>query len=140
MLSREEKYKAAIETHRHYDNLSMSVVAGMFGVAFACFSLHKEIEKVMVARQLFFVGALAVLVLHLIYRRLSHYATVARDVSTILESKDGVGVSEAYSNLAFTDCRKGKKISISALVSIKSLVLAIAMALCTVLLVSGLSL
>jgi hypothetical protein len=96
MVSTDEKYKAAIETHRHYDSLSITAIGGMFAVTYGCYSLHKDLHSIINTNHIFIIGAAAIAVLFFLYYKLSEFALIARNVSRMLESDDGLGVSEVY--------------------------------------------
>jgi hypothetical protein len=93
---REEKYKAAIESHRHYDTLSITAIAGMFAVTYGCYNLHKELHNILNTNAIFFIGAVAIIFFYCLYYKLSNFALIARNVSRMLEKEDGFGVSEVY--------------------------------------------
>jgi hypothetical protein len=115
---REDKYKVAIETHKHYDTLSITVIAGMFAITFACYSLHKDLRGIINTNYIFFVGAAANLVFYFMYHKLSTFALIARNVSRMLELKDGMGVSEVY----FLSTQKDQKsVSLFAPYAVKHL-------------------
>jgi hypothetical protein len=79
-----------------------------------------------------------VLLLYLLYSRLAYYANVARYISTNLETTNGIGISQAYSDGVCPPPRKTELLT--RLISIRLLVLFIASGLCAVLLISGISL
>jgi hypothetical protein len=96
IMTRGDKYKAAIETHRQYDTLSIAAVGGMFAVTYGCYNLHKELSAIMYTKYFYIMGAAAIAILYLLYLKLSIYATIARNVARVLEKTDGLGVSEVY--------------------------------------------
>ena len=81
MLGHNEAYKAAIETHRYYDNVSLTVVGSMFAVAYGCFALFKDSR----AAPIFILGAGVVVMLWLVYERLLGFADHASNEAMRLE-------------------------------------------------------
>ena len=97
---REEKYQAAIDMHRHYDNLSLAVAAAQFGVTYGCYTLfaNQSLNAKIHTWQILILGALAVIALYFLYLRCNWHARVARNVARLLEvDPNSPGVSEVIS-------------------------------------------
>lgn len=97
-----EKYKAAIETHKFYDTISQALIVGMISVAgVPYFSYDKD--KIALFGTIPFWGTIGILsILLIIYRHCAYYANVARNVAIEIEesksdeeSKKIIGVSHA---------------------------------------------
>ena len=94
---REEKYKAAIETHRHYDNLSLAIVAAQFGVTYGCYTLfaNQSLSSRLHAWQILVLGCFAIIALYFLYLRCAWHARIARNVARFLEvDPTSPGISE----------------------------------------------
>jgi hypothetical protein len=114
-MNHEEKYKAALDSHKHYDSLSMTVVAGMFAVTYGSYSLQKDLINSPVSTLIYYVGAIAIVLLYLLYRKLSYLAIIARNVTRELELSDGSGVSEVYDWASRDDDDSKKKFLLYAI-------------------------
>lgn len=109
MPMHDEKYKAALESHKHYDNISITSVAGMFAVTYGCYSLHKNLNDIIYTEYIFVMGVLAIIALYFLYYKLSTFALIARHVHQKLERQDGLGVSEVYYLYTQSDEESKKK-------------------------------
>lgn len=91
---KEEMYKAAIETHKFYDSISITLVGGLITVSGAIIYLLEKISTPYQKIGILVVGILVVSFLLLIYRKCAYYANVARNVSASIEDNScNVGVS-----------------------------------------------
>jgi hypothetical protein len=108
-MNRVDKYNAALDSHKHYDTLSISTVAGMFAVTYGCYSLHKDLKSILYTEYLFLIGVLALFLLLLLYGMLSRYALISRKVSEELEKGQDLGISEVFSMANAKDSEIEKK-------------------------------
>lgn len=106
-----EQYKAAIDTHKFYDTISTSLIAGQITVSGAAFYLYKEIKGTLIETFPFIGAALCVVILLLIYRHCAYYANVARNVAAAIEegNPDCLGVSHALQKNIFPAQKSWKK-------------------------------
>lgn len=96
----EERYKAAIDTHKLYDTVSMSIVGGMFAVAGASFLISEKVGSKNLVAIVFFTTALLLIPLLIIYRKSACYANTARNVASGIEMKEcDLGVSQVLADL-----------------------------------------
>lgn len=129
----EEKYRAALETHRHYDTLSITSIAGMFAVTYGCLSMHNDLEAPKNVNLILYAGVVALGLLYALYLKLSNYALVARNVSKELEKEDGMGISEVYYLFIQNDEESKKKrepyvvMKFNKLLSVRNLVASFAL-------------
>ena len=92
-----EKYKAAIDTLKHYDTVSVGVIGGIFGVPL--FALSKTSAFPNKWELFVFMAASSFLVYCLwqIYIKLAFFAAIARHLSARHEQSDCLmGISQAY--------------------------------------------
>jgi hypothetical protein len=92
-----ERYKAAIDTHKHYDNLSLAVVTGMIVVVGASFTIADEIKNF--PAFLVFIACVGVLIAFFtLYHSFSRSAGIARNVSANIEAKgnEAHSISEVF--------------------------------------------
>jgi hypothetical protein len=99
----EELYKVAIDTHKHYDTLSLTIVAGIIGVAAGSISIYKPDIFPKYSGFVFLCGALIDLFLFYLYWKCSNLALVARKVSRAIEEGELIGVSTVFSAIANTE-------------------------------------
>lgn len=92
-----EKYKAALEAHKHYDTVSIAIVGGQLAISGASFFIYEKIEGTPVDYLPFVITALCILILLSLYRHCAYFANVARNVAADLEQgKEIPGVSVAF--------------------------------------------
>jgi hypothetical protein len=87
-IDEEKKYQAALETHKHYDNLSLTICIGMIAVVGACFSIYSNIKFPRGGALVFFAGAVIIGFLFWLYRKCAISALIARNYSAELERED----------------------------------------------------
>ena len=109
---KEEKYKVAIDTHKFYDTISMSIVGGMITVTGASFLLYDKIQNNQFAYLLFIITIIVIFGLLVIYRKSAYYANVARNVSADLEINENlnIGISDVLKNLNKNEYQKYKAV------------------------------
>src|SRR5207248_2672671 len=83
-----DKYQAALETHKHYDNISLTICIGMVAVVGACVSVYPNIKFPRVGALAFFAGAVIIGFLFWLYRKCAISALIARNYSAELERED----------------------------------------------------
>jgi len=81
----EERYKAAIDTHKLYDTVSIAIVGGMFAVTGASFLIYEKVGLNKLAVIVFIATALLLIPLLIIYRKSAFYANTARNVASVLK-------------------------------------------------------
>jgi len=95
-----DKYKIAIDTHKHYDTISTSVIAGIAALPLGVLSIKWPSfipYYKWVVPALFFIFETLLL---LLYLKLSWYATIARNTAAALEISDGPGVSQVLKEMS----------------------------------------
>lgn len=104
----EERYKAAIETHKHYDTISISCIAGIVGVLPACLLILEKVPSHYPKQILFVAGLLISSVLYRLYYLSAHAANLARNVAREINAS---GTGEISTVLY--KCHFGEKESIT---------------------------
>ena len=91
-----------MEAHRHYDNLSLAVVAAQFGITYGCYQLvaNPTLVKRVHTEGLLLLGVLGCLAMYGLFLRLSWHASIARKTAKQLESDPNApGIAEVYSRV-----------------------------------------
>lgn len=96
----EELYKAAIDTHKHYDTVSLTIIVGIIGIAAGSIPLYKAEPIPRLSGFVFLIGVFLDLGLLWLYWRCSELALVARNVSTAIEKGKPIGVSTVFGTMA----------------------------------------
>jgi len=100
-MDREKRYQAALDTHKHYDNVSLAIGTGMIVVTGACFSIYSQISTQRLGALVFFAGAVIVRILFILYTKSAKSALIARNFSSALEESDlPYGVSYVLVNIS----------------------------------------
>ena len=87
-IDKDKKYQAALETHKHYDNISLTICVGMIAVVGACFSIYSNIKCQRIGMLVFFAGVPIIGCLFWICRKCIISALIARNYSAELERED----------------------------------------------------
>lgn len=98
MLEREERYKAAHDAHKHYDNLSLAVVTGIITLAAALLAFTKVDELFAPLWVVYLACAIVSVLLFFLYDSFSRSASIARAVACEIEEDPGskISISKAY--------------------------------------------
>lgn len=111
----DEKYKAAHESHKHYDNLSVATVSGMILSVGATFSIADKVDNELIPKLIFLASIGILLSLFYMYKSFSESANIARLVAAEIELKgdQSEAISTVYSDEKKSDQylenRKNKK-------------------------------
>lgn len=92
----EERYKAAIETHKHYDSISISCVAGIIGILPGCLLFAEKTKTPLQHQIIFTAGILLTVLLYSLYHLSSINAGIARNVARKIHSGYNYEISTAY--------------------------------------------
>ncbi|MEX0964400.1 MAG: hypothetical protein WDZ52_10235 [Pseudohongiellaceae bacterium] len=109
-----DTYRAAIETHRFYDTISISIVGGMITLSGATIYLLDKIEHRLDKMGTIIVSVAVLLLLLRIYRFSAYYANVARNVAAKIEGDEtNIGISTVLKKVRtdnnFAEYRADKK-------------------------------
>jgi hypothetical protein len=87
-MDREKKYQEALETHKHYDTVSLAICTGIIAVVGACFGVYSNFKIPEFGALIFLAGAVIVWYLFRLYQNCATSALIARNVSAALEVDD----------------------------------------------------
>jgi hypothetical protein len=110
-LNREERYQAALQTHAHFDNLSVAIVSGMVAVTGAAFAIKPSSSIPSGGALVLLISSVVVLVLLKLYINCARSALIARNLSAELEIRDlPYGISHVSININEPDFEKFKPV------------------------------
>ena len=100
MITREERYRAANDEHKHYDNMSSLMISGIVATPVAVLLAYKEVGQLAGKEYIFLGGMVVISLLFWLYDSAAYFAKVARHVSCAIEleekDKEKLSISAVY--------------------------------------------